>query len=281
MILYLLYDRIGGVCFFKMKEFEYIKSKENQTIKLISKLQTSSSARNENKKFVIEGLRLCKDAVINGFFVDTLVVTESAYNQFMDDVELISQKANRCILVDNELFVKISDTKTPQGVLCVCDSFEFEGGISQLRKGKFILLENLQDPSNLGAIARTAEALGIDGIIVDKNGCDPYSPKSQRAGMGALLRIPVFVSDSLCDDLKDLKNNGFKLFATVPKQNVLKVTDADFSKKCVVLIGNEGNGLSINTIKICDEVITIPMKGKAESLNAATAASIIMWEMVK
>lgn len=264
-----------------MKEFEYIKSKDNATLKFISKLQNSSSARQENKKIVIEGLRLCRDAVQSGFTVDILAVTESAYNYYETDIKQISLNAKRCILLDNELFVKISDTKTPQGILCVCNMINFEGGIENLKRGKFIVLENLQDPSNLGAISRTAEAFGIDGIIITSNSCDPFSPKSQRAAMGALFRIPVFVSYSFYTDLKALKQNGFKLFATVPKQTAKEISQVEFPKKCAVLIGNEGNGLSQEAIGICNETVTISMKGKAESLNAAIAASIVMWEMVK
>ncbi len=264
-----------------MIDFEYIKSKDNQNIKLIAKLQTSSSVRYKHGLFVIEGLRLCRDAVENGFSVEQLIVTECAYNQFSDDIERIAENSKRNILIDNELFSKISDTKSPQGVLCVCRMLDIEYDVRKIRFGKFVVLENIQDPANLGAVVRTAEALGISGIIVDSKCCDPYSPKVQRAGMGALLRLPVFVSENFYDDLEALKENGFKLYASVPKRYANSISEIDFTGKCAVLIGNEGNGLTEKGIGICDKMITIPMNGKAESLNAATAASIIMWEMVK
>jgi TrmH family RNA methyltransferase len=138
-------------------------------------------------------------------------------------------------------------------------------------------LENLQDPSNLGAISRTAEAFGLDGIFL-KGGCDPYSPKSLRASMGALLRIPVYQTHDL---FKEFDKAGLVSYAAVIDKDAQKLGTVSFAPGSVVIIGNEANGIAKETIARCDNRITIPMDGKAESLNAAIAASIIMWEMCK
>ena len=145
----------------------------------------------------------------------------------------------------------------------------------------YIALENMQDPSNLGAVARTAEALGISGIIISKGSVDPYSPKAQRAAMGSLLRLPVIVADNFSEQMKELKAKGMTLFATT-------ITDADmnlgtfkFPSGSVVMIGNEGKGLSGEAISLADKKVTIVMSGRNESLNASVAASLFMWEMTK
>lgn len=263
-----------------MNGFECIKSKDNSTIKFISKLQSSSSFRKESAAFVLEGIRLCLDATHNGFSLETLVITEQFYDNHFECLEEFETLAKRKIIVDENIFSKISDTKTPQGILCVCKMPEYASSICEIESGKYIFLENLQDPSNLGAISRTAEALGINGLIVN-GGCDPFSPKSLRAAMGALLRIKVYFSYDFNTDINLLKQKGFKIFATVPRDNDAEVSSVDYSGNCAVLIGNEGNGLTQTAKKSADLRITIPMSGLAESLNAAAAASIVMWEMVK
>ena len=153
----------------------------------------------------------------------------------------------------------------------VNDYFDF-------KKGRFIGLENLQDPSNLGAIARSCEALGADGILISKGSCDPYSPKSLRASMGTLLRMPVF---TLADFSKEIAGLGLKTYACVVDTDAQNFGDIKFSDGSVLIIGNEANGITDETKSVSDMKITIPMKGNAESLNAAVAASIAMWEMMK
>ena len=145
------------------------------------------------------------------------------------------------------------------------------------KKGRYIGLENLSDPSNLGAIGRTAEALGVSGILVSGNSCDPYSPKALRASMGTLIRMPIFVCDNLIETISE---NGLNAYACVVDGDAAPISEINFKDGDVLLIGNEANGLT-DEIKKNAKPITIPMRGNAESLNAAAAASIAMWEMVK
>lgn len=141
-------------------------------------------------------------------------------------------------------------------------------------------MENIQTPDNLGAAARTAEALGLDGIIVS-GGCDIYNPKALRAAMGSLLRLEVFSVPDLPSFIEKCNVNGMNTYAAVPDNTALPVTQIDKSKGIVCVVGNEGNGLTGKTISSCSSKVTIPMKGRAESLNAAAAACMIMWEMVR
>lgn len=145
---------------------------------------------------------------------------------------------------------------------------------------KYVALDGIQNPDNLGAISRTAEALGVDALIVG-GGCDIYNPKALRASMGALLRLSVISVPSILPVLQKARENGLPVFSTVPDSAAEDITTVDFSRGAVTVIGNEGNGVSKEVKAFSDRFITIPMGGKAESLNASAAATITMWEMMK
>ncbi len=260
-----------------MKDFKEITSKENSLIKLTSLLQTSHKARTENGFFVLEGLRICFDAYDNGILFDKLIISDTAFVKYSFDVEKLSQKSSECYKIPDSLFKKISDTASPQGIIAVARIPDSDSAVINL-KGRYIALENIADPSNLGAVARTAEALGVSGIILSHRGCDPYSPKALRASMGTLLRLPVIVLE---DFANNLKMTGLKTYSCVVDSTAKSVNDVSFGDGSVLIIGNEANGITDETKLLSDEQITIRMSGKAESLNAAVAASILMWEMMK
>ncbi len=257
-------------------EFKAISSKDNSLIKLVSSLQTSSKARRENGLFVLEGLRICDDALINGIQFDKLIVSESAKNKFATEIKNFGKFSKECYVLTDSLFKKISDTTSPQGIIAVIKIFENKTKIDA--NGRYIALENLADPSNLGAISRTAEALGVTGIILSDNSCDPYSPKVLRASMGTLLRMPLIIFN---DFANDIKNSGLKSYSCVVESSAEDIKDINFKNGSVVIIGNEANGITEKTKSNSNCLVTIKMSGKAESLNAAIAASIAMWEMMK
>ena len=256
--------------------FKEITSRENSLIKLTSELQRSSKKRQETGLFVLEGLRICKDAHDNGIRFDKLIISKTAENRYISDIRAFEKISNECYILPDSLFKKISETESPQGIIAL--ALKPQEISVDFKKGRFVALENIQDPSNLGAIARSAEALGADGILISKNSCDPFAPKSIRASMGTLLRIPVIVLD---DFIGDIKKFGLKTYACVVDRDAVSICDASFSDGCAVLIGNEANGLTLETVNSSDFSVTIPMKGKAESLNASVAAAIAIWEMTK
>lgn len=260
-----------------LKDFKQISSKDNSLIKLISKLQTSKKCRYENGLFVLEGLRICKDAYENGTMFDKLIISNSALKKLNSDIEILSENANECIEIPDYIFEKLSDTKSPQGILAVCQMQNNTTEHIDLN-GRFLAFENVSDPSNLGAVARTCEALGISGIILSNDGCDPYSPKVLRASMGTLLRMPLFILE---DFSKDLAKLPLKKYACVVDNDALSIKNVDFNDGSIVIIGNEANGITDETKAISDFLVTIKMTGKAESLNAAAAAAIAIWEMMK
>lgn len=258
-----------------------ITSRDNRRIKEISKLLTSGRSRKENGLFVVEGVRICTDAADTGMEIVTLVYSDSAGEKYREAVTRIEGLAETVITVPDEIFEKLSDTKTPQGVLIVCRIPNLRLDIHSQKNGKFIALENLSDPANLGAVARTGEALGIDGLILSANCADPYSPKALRAGMGSMIRIPLIIADDFLALLGQMRENGYDIFAAVPDSSAMPLDKIKFGESSVVMIGNEGNGLTEEAKSFADERITIPMSGRAESLNAAVAASILIWEMIK
>lgn len=259
-----------------MKDFIEISSRDNSVIKLVNSLKTSAKDRKETGLFVLEGIRICKDAADNNIVFKKLFVSETAMQKYSSEVLPFAEISEKCYFLNDNIFKKISDTVSPQGVIAVCE-------VPPVRElpislGKFVALENLQDPSNLGALARTAEALGISGIIIDKNCCDPFSPKSLRASMGTLLRIPIYFTNNVIDFCN---KNSLKKYACVVKGDATDIKTVSFKAGDVCIIGNEGNGLTEETIANSDEKVTIKMSGKAESLNASVAGAIAMWEMIK
>ncbi|MBQ7116739.1 MAG: RNA methyltransferase [Clostridia bacterium] len=256
-----------------------LDSVSNEKIKLAVKIAASSKARKETGLFFLEGLRLCRDSALTGTVIRYAFVTDKSYEKFGDDAEFICSKANEAYLISETVADKLSLTQTPQGFFCLCEKCSSLSLSSVDSEGKYIALENIQDPANLGAICRTAEALGITGAILC-GCCDRYSPKSQRAAMGSLLRLPVLESDDLCRDIELLKEKGMAVYATSPDSSAEKITEIPMDGGIVCVIGNEGNGVSDEVFSLCRKV-TIPMKGNAESLNASMAAAITMWEMMK
>lgn len=187
-------------------------------------------------------------------------------------------------LVENEVFKRICDTITPQGILAVVKKKELlikDMLEAQSQNGKlFLMLEDIQDPGNLGTIIRTAEGAGVSGIIMSDKTVDIYNPKVVRSTMGSIFRVPFIYADNLVDMADTLIDSGIKLYAAhlMGSRNYFEM---DFSEPSAFMIGNEGNGLSSALTEKADELVKIPMFGKIESLNAASAATILMYEALR
>ncbi len=257
---------------------ERITSVQNKKVKAYTELVSSAKSRKEQGLFVLEGLRLVLDVLRSGRDICELYFTDNIYENNKADIDALIAAANCSFEISEAVSERMSDTKNPQGIFCVVAE---DKGVADIDKdGKYILLENVQDPANLGAISRTAEALGITGLIVS-GGCGVYSPKALRASMGALLRLPVIEVADVAKTIRDAQEQGMKTYASTPRADAKSITDADFSGGVICVIGNEANGVTQSTMENCKDSITIKMTGRAESLNAGAAASIIMWEMVK
>ena len=166
-----------------------ITSRNNDRIKQAAKLCSDSAERRRTGTFFLEGLRLCCDAALNGHKAETVFVTEKALADHGGELAVLLSSCKESFVITEEISLKLSDTKNPQGVFCICKTLDKSNIIDKINyNGMYIALENVQTPGNLGAAARTAEALGLDGVIVS-GGCDIYNPKALRAAMGSLLRL--------------------------------------------------------------------------------------------
>lgn len=260
---------------------ERLTAKQNEKIKYAVSVRDSAKVRRESGLFFLEGARLCADAAENNVTVYRAFFTSKALEKYASYAEKIIAQAQETYEISEEISSRLSDTQNPQGIFCLCKAENRNAETAEIKtNGKYIFLENVQDPSNLGAVSRTAEALGIDGIFVC-GGCDIYNPKALRASMGSALRIPVYSCEKADEFVKMLNEKGLLTLASTPDSSAELITDVDMSDGAVCIIGNEGNGITQETMSACKKRVTIPMDGRAESLNASTAAAILIWEMVR
>lgn len=254
-----------------------ITSRKNQVIREASALLDSSENRRKAGAYLIEGARLIEDAAKSGTKILRLFYTSGAYEKYREYVNAAEEKCEEAFVLEPHVADLLSSTKSSQGVFAVCAMPAENRDLKP--KGKIVVLENIQDPSNMGTMLRTAEAMGINTIVLSGSCCDIYSPKVLRGSMGAVFRLCFVHIASGAVNL--LKSGGYTVYGSVPDTTAQKITGIDFTETSAVIIGNEGSGLTEATKEECDLLITIPMKGRAESLNAATAAAVIMWEMVQ
>lgn len=260
---------------------EVIRSKDNSKIKLLRKLMNSKKERMRYRLFALEGSRLVFDALKSGAALRQLYFTESALPKYCDEIEAYSSSDLKITVISDEIGSYISATENTQGVFGECsfsDNTSVEGRIR--KNGRYAVLYKLQDPGNAGMIIRTADALGLDGVIFCES-CDVYNPKVVRATMGSMFRIPVYRDVNEDELFMALDAADVKSYAAVVDASAKDVKTTDFSCGGAVFIGNEGNGLDSCITAKCTEKITIRMNGNTESLNAAMAAGIIMWELIR
>lgn len=257
-----------------------ITSRQNEAVKQFCAVARNPESRRQTGQFAVEGARLCADAAKSGMALKSVFFTLRAQEKYPSYLETLIQKAQLCYEIAEPVAEKMRDVKSPQGIFCLCEARKTEP-VSRMKPGsRYLAAEHLQDPSNLGAIMRSAEALGIDGLLISSDCCDPYASKALRASMGAAFRLPVYETAAFPETLQSLRERGFATYAAVVDPAAQSVLEADFSQGAVLAVGNEGNGLSAEAIAACHP-ITIPMRGRAESLNAAAAAMILMWEMMR
>ncbi len=263
--------------------FEKITSKDNSNVKLYVKL-LKKKHRNEYNLFTLEGLRLVEDAILEGAEIETIFVTDDFLVKMSDDEKssiFTDEKTSSGIfIITNEIASKLSSTENSQGIFAIAKLPKKPGILEILSgNGKYIFLHNLQDSGNVGTIIRSADAFGITAIFTE-NCADVFSPKVVRSTMGSIFRLPII--EACYENLFEIaKENGITTFAAVIDKDAVDILKCDFSGASIVIIGNEGNGIPKYVSDICDVKTTINMKGNVNSLNAATAAGIFIWELTK
>lgn len=253
-----------------------ITSTSNAQVKRLLQLQRKSKARNEEQIFLVEGLRMFLEVPAER--VQKVYISETLYNK--KEQELNLDRFSVEILSDT-VFQYVSDTKTPQGILCIVQQKKYDiDELLKLENPHFIVLDNLQDPGNLGTIVRTAEGAGVNAVFLSRESVDIYNPKTIRSTMGSIYRMPVIYVDNLLQLLSLFRQKGIKSYAA--HLNGEKSYDKEnYQSGTAILIGNEGNGLRDEVASLADVWVQIPMQGQVESLNAAIAASILMFEVYR
>ena len=248
---------------------EHITSRKNPLMTQIRKLAASRSARREQGLFLGDGVKLLEEALRWSAPLTAVVVTEgTALPPMPEDVRLVE--------VPGDVMASISPMESPQGALFLCRMPETAPPV-RLTGKRYLVLDGLQDPGNVGTIWRTADALGADGLLL-VNGCaDPWNPKTVRATMGACFRLPVYETTAAALPLL-LEEAGLPLYATALREDTVDIKTADLSRSAVV-IGSEGKGISRELLDMSQKTLKIPMRERCESLNAAAAAAIVLWEM--
>ena len=262
-----------------MKQWITLTSRSNERVKEAAAL-LSAAGRRKSGRFLIEGARLCEDASLNGAQIEAVFVTPRAQEKYKKECAAVAARAGAGYLINEEIAQKLSDTGSSQEIFCVCVKTERWDLKDVVPDGIYLFCDDLQNPDNLGAVVRSAEALGARGLILS-GGCDRYSPKALRASMGALLRFPVYKTEDGVQTLAALRQRGFRVYATMLTDDAEDIKSVDKSGGVILVVGNEGSGVSDAVAAQCTQKIIIPMKGKAQSLNAAAAAAIALWEFVR
>lgn len=242
-----------------------ITSVQNIQVKNWRKLHTRKY-RSKTKRFLVEGFHLIEEAYHSDWNIETIIVQEGIESPaWMSDEGIVT--------VSERVFKEISQTESPQGIAAVIE-------MKQLQKeneNHILLIDAIQDPGNLGTIIRTADAAGFSSICLGSGTVDPFNEKVIRASQGSIFHIPIFHA-SLIDEISKLKAKGFTVYASSLRRakNYLEI---DYGEKSALILGNEGAGVNDEIIDLADDIIKIPIYGKAESLNVSVAAGILMYQM--
>ena len=252
-------------------EREVITSRTNPLIACVRKLNGKRAFRREENAFTAEGPKLLAEALRWGARVETVLCTPGAALPELPDL-------TRVVEVPEQLLAYAADTETPQGIVFVCLGKPLAMP-ERLEGGRWLVLDGVQDPGNVGTIWRTADAFGADGLILC-NGCaDPWNPKTVRATMGAVFRLNAY-EGTLKDAAERLAAASVPLYAAALGDDTRDIRDVPL-EKAAVIIGSEGRGVSDEALSLCQTTIKIPMRSRCESLNAAAAAAVVLWEMAR
>ena len=259
--------------------YSEITSRKNEKIIYTSKLSEKKNRDRENL-FFTEGIKLLEEALVSGLVVKRLFFTQKALSLYAEMLE--KSGCEECYLVTDEVFEKLTSEKAPQGVIAVIEKPQARHlSEDDKKEGGFIILEDIQNPQNLGAIFRCAYSLGGSKIILAGDCADVFGPKTLRSGMGSIFKSAFFTVKDLHEFIENQKNLGNRVYCTHLHTDSLMLGSFGFEKSDSIIIGNEGHGVSDKTAQICTGSVIIPMTEGAESLNAATASSVIIWEMNK
>lgn len=255
-----------------------ITSKDNELIKHIRKLK-DKKYRDESNEYVVEGVKLVEEAVKENAKIKQIIICEDTTRTYEIPTHIMLEIARyECISVSNKIFNIITQVTNPQGIMAIIEKNAQDAQIDY-SQDIIVVLDDVQDPGNLGTILRTVDSIGLNQIIVSKGTADAFNSKVVRSTMGAIFRIKIIEVENLVQEIKEMRKHHFKLMVT-SLQTKNSIYDIDFNKK-IIVIGNEANGVSKEIQDMADEKAKIPMLGRTESLNASVAAGVVMYEYVR
>ena len=255
-----------------------ITSKDNELIKHIRKLK-DKKYRDESNEYVVEGVKLVEEAVKENAKIKQIIVCEDTTRTYEIPTHIMLEIAKyECISVSDKIFNIITQVTNPQGIMAIIEKNAQDVQIDYTQD-IIVVLDDVQDPGNLGTILRTVDSIGLNQIIVSKGTADAFNSKVVRSTMGAIFRIKIIEVENLAQAIKEMRKHHFKLMVT-SLQTENSIYDIDFNKK-IIVIGNEANGVSKEIQDMADEKAKIPMLGRTESLNASVAAGVVMYEYVR
>lgn len=257
---------------------QIISSKDNELIKHIKKLK-DKKYRDVSNEYIIEGVKLIEEAVNEKANIKKIIVCEETTNTYEIPTHIRLEIAKYdCVYVTEKIFNSITQVTNPQGIMAVIEK-DIKNKEIDYNQDIIVILDDVQDPGNLGTILRTVDSIGLNQIIVSKDTVDCFNSKVVRSTMGAIFRVRVIESENLIETIKTIKRHHFKLMVT-SLQTENSIYDIKFDKK-IIVIGNESNGVSKEIQDIADERAKIPMLGKTESLNASVATGVVLYEYVR
>ena len=258
-----------------------ITSTSSSQVKHVVNLQKKAKLRKEEKQFVVEGVKMVSEAPADRLVKVYVSETFKADNEeFLERMNYDSIGKDVLEIVTDNVFMRMADTQTPQGIMAVVRMKDSSISDMLTDNPLLILVENLQDPGNLGTILRMGEGAGVTGVVMSSNTVDIYNPKTIRSTMGSIFRVPFVYVQDFSDAVSQCQNAGIKVYAAhLDGKNTY--LGEDYREGTAFLIGNEGNGLTDDITKQADTLIRIPMQGEVESLNAAIACTILTYEAVR
>lgn len=276
---------------------ETITSRQNPQILRAVRLQERKHRRRE-QLFCFDGIKLCKEALLSDVTIERIYMRASTIDRVLERMEqelphIDFSNHPALVKLEDSVFEKISAEKSPEGIICVAkyidkchkivtiNNIDDSGAYPVSKSERILLLESVRDPGNLGTIIRSAAAFGIDRLIISEDCADLYNPKTVRASMGTIFRQSIDCVDQMPRAISLLRKSGRNIYAAALDSTAVRLGAVDLHARDGIVIGNEGHGLSDETIGACTGCLFIPMAEGTESLNAAMAATVCMWEMYR
>ena len=271
---------------------DILTSRNNPKVKWAASL-SNKKTRGENRAFIAEGEKLVMEALDACLDITHIFISEKKKTEYL---ELIKSKSEckafentEVVVVTESVFEKISTEKSPEGIICVVKYLDFLNNADIIYKEEFfstqderaLILCSVRDPGNLGAVIRSATAFGVDHIILSSDSADVYNHKTIRSSMGSVFRTRVTTVPDLSAVISCARSHGRRVYSAELTENAVSLLDVPLCKSDVFIIGNEGHGIPEEISSLCDNSVYIPISKKTESLNAAVAAAMFMWEQSK